>query len=97
MVLHPEGKEIAALLTPEAVEHLLGGADREGRSFFRVKGAKTHVALAGPLKLNKLTDQLDDIYDPLDLFFGSLKTVHKPYVIDLKKTLPSKRKNPFIG
>jgi len=62
-----------------------------------VKGAKTHVALAGPLKLNKLTDQLDDVYDPLDLFFGSLKTVHKPYVIDLKKTLPSKRNNSFIG
>jgi hypothetical protein len=97
MVLHPKGKEIAALLAPEAVKHLLGRTDREGRSFFRVKGAQAHIALAGPLELNKLADQLDDVHDPLDLFFGSLITVHEPYVNTLKNSMPSKRKNPFIG
>jgi hypothetical protein len=97
MILHPKGEEIAALLAPEAVKHLLGRADREGRSFFRVKGAQAHIALAGPLELNKLTDQFDDVHGPLDLFFGSLITVHEPYAIDLVKPLPSKRNNSFIG
>jgi hypothetical protein len=97
MVLHPKGKEIAALLAPEAVEHLLGRTDREGRGFLRVKGAQAHIALPGPLELNKLTDQLDDVHDPFDFFFGSLVTVHEPYANDLKNPMPSKRKNPFIG
>jgi len=63
-----EGKEIPPS-TPAAVNICLEEADREGRSFFRVKGAKTHVTLAGPFKLNKLTDQLDDVND---LFISSL-------------------------
>jgi hypothetical protein len=97
MILHPEGKEIAALLAPKTVKHLFGRAYREGRRFFRVKGAQPHVALAGALELDELTDQFDDIHGPLDLFFGSLVSVHEPCVIAPEEAYPSKRKNPFIG
>jgi hypothetical protein len=96
MVLHPKGKEIAALLAPEAVKHLLGRTDREGRGFLGVKGAQAHIALPGPLELNKLTDQLDDVHDSFDLFFGRLVTVHKPYANDPKNPFPQKEKTPSL-
>jgi hypothetical protein len=70
------------------VEHLLGRADRERGSLLRVEGAQPHIALARPLELNKLTDQLNDVHDPLDLFFGRLVKVHRPYGIALEKPSP---------
>lgn len=96
MIRHPEGKKIPALFAPEAVKHLPGGTDREGRRLFRVKGAKPHVALAGPLELDKLTDQLNDVHGSLDLFFGRLVKVHR--VIPGLKTAPcpQKEKTPSL-
>jgi hypothetical protein len=95
MILHPEGKEIAALLAPETVEHLLGRAHRERRRFFRVKGAQPHIALAGPLELDKLTDQFDDVHGPLDLFFSRLVTVHEPCLTAPEEALGLKKKKPL--
>jgi hypothetical protein len=95
MILHPEGKEIAALLAPEAVEHLLGRTHRERRRFFRVKGAEPHVALAGALELDKLAYQFDEVHGPLDLFFGRLVTVHDPCPIAFEEALGLKKKKPL--
>jgi hypothetical protein len=97
MVGHPEGKEVSAFLAPETVEHLLGPADRERGRFFRVEGAQPHIALAGPLELNKLTDQLNDVHGPLDLFFGSLVKVHG-FILSLtsKSLCPEKEKTPSL-
>jgi hypothetical protein len=96
MIGHPEGKEVSAFLAPETVEHLLRRADREGGRLFRVKGAQP-LALAGPLELNKLTDQLNDVHGPLDLFFGSLVKVHG-FILRLtsKSLCPEKEKTPSL-
>jgi hypothetical protein len=95
MILHPEGKEIAALLAPEAVEHLLGRAHRKGRRLFRVKGTEPHITLAGALELDKLADQFNDIHGPLDFFFGRLVIVHEPCPFALEEALGLKKKKPL--
>jgi hypothetical protein len=96
MIGHPESKKIPPLLAPETMEHLPGGTDREGRSLFRVKGAKPEVALAGPLELDKLADELNDVHGSLDFFFGRLVKVHR--VIPGLKTspCPEKEKTPSL-
>jgi hypothetical protein len=58
---HHELEHVATGLAAVAIEHLLGGADGEGRGLFLVEGAQTLVVLARALELHGLADQFHEV------------------------------------
>ena len=77
VILHPEGEDIPPLFASKAVKHLFGLTDRKRRGLFRMKRTKPHIVLSASLELDKLADELNDVYRSFKLFFGSLVCIHK--------------------
>ena len=50
VVFHHEGQHIPAGVTSEAIIHLLGFTDTEGRRLFIMKRTKAHIVGPGPLQ-----------------------------------------------
>jgi hypothetical protein len=68
-----EREDVAALVTPVAVPHLLGLADDEARSLLRVQGAEPGVLPTGAVQGDVAADDLENVEPGLDLGDGVIR------------------------
>jgi hypothetical protein len=75
IVVHHEGEDITAFVTPETVKDLFRGTHHEGRRFLGVERAEALVILAGPLQIDSIADHVDYVDSRFD-FLDQAVTFH---------------------